>query len=210
METTALRIELDLVEALPAALDMGAPFTLIVAVPHLAVDLASANYLIRDGDKIHAEGQLGSVEIPDSNPDLHDPRNGPPDLRPRVHLTIQAPATVGTFDWLLNVPAQTIGACDIAESSLNLAFATTEHRTSLAAWDVPSPVQAGEAFKLKIGAKCSAGCNLHGLRIDAPGQPNHRAALGRACWRDAAGLYWCEMEVVAPEKAKMFRRKAGK
>ena len=193
-------MELDLVEALPAALDMGAPFTLVVAVPHLAVDLSAANYLIRDAAEVHAQGRLGRVEIPDSNPDLHDPRNGPPDLRPRVHLALQTPATVGTFQWQLMVPAQTIGACDITEARLDLAFATTEHRTSLAAWDVPSPVQAGETFKLKLGAKCSGGCDLRGLQIGAPGQLHARANLGPACWPEAEGLYWCEMEIVAPNK----------
>ena len=198
VEAKALRMDLDLVEPLPAALDMGAPCTLIVAVPETGLDLAAANYRIVDGDTIRASGLLGPVEIPDRNPDLYDPRNGPADLRPRVHLTFEVPDQPGSFAWQLVVPAQRVGTVEIEEARLLLAFSTTEHRTSLAAWDVPSPVQAGERFRIKVGAKCSAGCNLHGLKVHAQVKERTTAPLGPTCWPQADGLYWCEMEIVAP------------
>ena len=35
-----------------------------------------------------------------------------------------------------------------------------EHKTSLAVWDLASPVVVGRPGKMKVGAKCSAGCTL--------------------------------------------------
>ena len=44
---------------------------------------------------------------------------------------------------------------------------TESHRISLAVWDIPPTVVAGERFTIKAGAKSSAGCHLGGRRIEA-------------------------------------------
>ena len=79
---------------------------------------------------------------------------------------------------------------------------TCEHKTSLAAWDVPSPVVAGEKFSVKAGAKCTANCDLRGRQIeirDHKGVVLAVGILGETVWPGTDGLYWTEMEAIAPE-----------
>ncbi len=56
-----------------------------------------------------------------------------------------------------------------------------QHKTSLAVWDVASPLVIGRSAKIKVGAKCSAGCQLTGHEIeihDQTGITVARAGLG--------------------------------
>jgi hypothetical protein len=84
-----------------------------------------------------------------------------------------------------------------------MAEATQTHRTSLAIWDVPSTVIAGEQFTIRAGAKSSAASNLQGQRIavrTAAGAVAASAALGSARWPDTEALYWTELSVPAPTR----------
>jgi hypothetical protein len=75
------------------------------------------------------------------------------------------------------------------------------HETSLAVWDIPSPLALGGPAKLKVGLRCSAGCPLTGQKIeirDAAQNCVAAAKLGPAPWPGTAGLYWGEADVVAP------------
>lgn len=78
-----------------------------------------------------------------------------------------------------------------------------EHKTSLAIWDLDSPVVIGRPGRMKAGAKCSAGCALtnHPVEIrDQNGAAIARAGLGAQPWPGTTGLYWAEIEFPAPEK----------
>ena len=75
------------------------------------------------------------------------------------------------------------------------------HQTSLAVWDVPSAVAAGEHFAVKVGAKSSAGRELGGRGIevlDGAGRVIARGALGTSPWPGTDALYWGEVELCAP------------
>ena len=48
-----------------------------------------------------------------------------------------------------------------------MAEQTQRHQVSLAVWDVPATVVAGERFAIRAGATSSAGCDLRGRRIEA-------------------------------------------
>src|SRR5262245_16134777 len=76
-----------------------------------------------------------------------------------------------------------------------------EHKTSLAVWDQDSPVVIGRTARMKVGAKCSAGCVLkdHAIEIrNHTGASIARAALGSEPWPGTTGLYWVELEFPAP------------
>ena len=82
---------------------------------------------------------------------------------------------------------------------MTTAEAETLPETSLAVWDIPTAT-AGGRFRIKIGAKSSAGCALAGGRIevlDGDGAVLAEAALGGEPWPGTAALYWTEVELVA-------------
>jgi hypothetical protein len=84
-----------------------------------------------------------------------------------------------------------------AQSASNLK----PHETSLAIWDVPSPLVMGRSSKMKVGVRCSSGCSLTGQRVqihDAAQQQIGEGELGSAPWPGTTGLYWTEVDVVAP------------
>ena len=78
-----------------------------------------------------------------------------------------------------------------------------EHKTSLAVWDLRSPLVIGHTAKMKVGAKCSAGCELSGHEIeihDHTGRIIACAPLGPMLWPGTSGLYWAELDFLAPAK----------
>lgn len=77
-----------------------------------------------------------------------------------------------------------------------------DHETSLAVWDVPSPVIAGHRATLKAGIACSSGCDLTGTRIDIYDDTGRRVGGGEAGslpWPATRGLHWVECDVAAPD-----------
>jgi hypothetical protein len=74
---------------------------------------------------------------------------------------------------------------------------------SLAVWDVPMPVTAGEKFAVKVGAKSSTKRELAGYRVavtDASGALAASGALGQAPLPGTEALYWTTLEVTAPAR----------
>ena len=72
---------------------------------------------------------------------------------------------------------------------------------SLAVWDVPMPVVAGEKFSIKVGAKSASGRTLAGGRIevsDSSGAVVATAKLGETLWPETEALYWAAFDVPAP------------
>lgn len=81
------------------------------------------------------------------------------------------------------------------------ATAEAGRQTSLAAWDIPTAVAAGEHFSLKVGAKSSDGAPLGGGRIelrDGAGAVLASGVLGDAPWPGSEALYWAEIALPAP------------
>jgi hypothetical protein len=73
--------------------------------------------------------------------------------------------------------------------------------TSLAVWEVPATIVAGERFTVKIGAKSSAGCDLRGHSVEvrnAAGDVMGEGDLGDAPWPGTNALYWTELSLPAP------------
>jgi hypothetical protein len=84
---------------------------------------------------------------------------------------------------------------------MTAAEAETLHEVSLAVWDIPAAT-AGGLFRIKAGAKSSAGCALAGGRIevlDGDGAVIGLAALGGEPWPSTAALYWTDVELAAAD-----------
>jgi hypothetical protein len=78
---------------------------------------------------------------------------------------------------------------------------TSEDTISLAVWDVPIPVVAGEKFAIKVGAKSLSGRALTGGHIkvsDAKGDVVASGALGDKPLAGTEALYWTPLDVPAP------------
>ena len=75
------------------------------------------------------------------------------------------------------------------------------HHTSLAVWDLASPVVIGRRATLKVGLACSSGCSLTGARVNVYDETGTTVGGGRllsASWPDTAALYWTELDVATP------------
>ena len=76
-----------------------------------------------------------------------------------------------------------------------------KHETSLAVWDLASPLVVNRSARIKVGAKCSAGCRLanHEIEIqDQSGETIARVRLGPEPLPGTTGLYWAEPDFLAP------------
>lgn len=72
-------------------------------------------------------------------------------------------------------------------------------RITLAVWDIPPTVVAGERFEVKVGAKSSADCDLRGCRIevcDTAGAVVGSGELGAARW-PGTSLAWTALSLPA-------------
>jgi len=206
-------VALEIVEPRPAMVDVAAGFSLTLAVTTAPdKDLSGARYLVQEGDRKIGEGVLPSIRKHDPNSDDYDPRNGPVDVRDQACIKLVAPRSEGTFTWKIVLPEQELADTLFAESSTEFSFKTAQHRTSLVVWDVPSPVVCGEAMRFKVGAKCSAGCDLSGQRIDIVDENGSFLSgldLGSSILTGTEGLYWAEPVIWAPPGDGLVKWSAG-
>jgi hypothetical protein len=116
-------------------------------------------------------------------------------------LSVRAPVKVGTYSWTLLFLRQQIGGVVHEQASLSIAFATRPLASSLAVWDVASPVVMGERFTVKVGAKSAAACGLEGATVeilDEGGTVVGSARLGGTPWEGTRALHWTDVELPAP------------
>ena len=114
---------------------------------------------------------------------------------------VKGPIRPGGYTWTAVFPAQEKEGILHQESSTSFSFIVKPHATSIAVWDVPSPVGFGDEFSIKVGARCSAECNLTGQKIeiyDHGGAKLGTATLGGVPWSATSGLYWAEVQLEAP------------
>lgn len=94
------------------------------------------------------------------------------------------------------------------ESSTTLSFVVKEHRTSVAVWDVPSPVAVHASFAIKVGVKCSAGCELADQKVEVRDQAGSAVTSGiweADPWPGTSGLFWSEVQLEAPDDEAYHR-----
>ena len=82
--------------------------------------------------------------------------------------------------------------------------AAPPHPTSIAVWDVPSPVVAGSRFTVTVGVRCPAACSLTGRPIvvrDAAGAEVGRGRLGSQPAPGTRALYAATVALAVPAEA---------
>lgn len=116
-------------------------------------------------------------------------------------FVVKAPTKPGEYTWTAAFAAQEKEGISHKESSMPFSFVVKPHTTSMAVWDVPSPIISNSNFKLKVGVQCLAECNLAGKEFsiyDHAGAKVATGTLGDVRWSDTGALYWAEVEIEAP------------
>ena len=119
-------------------------------------------------------------------------------------ITVTAPASPGEYTWSLVLAGREAKGVIHADASRPLSFRATPHATSLAVWEIPSPVVIGASFTIKIGARSSGACELKGAAVEVRNQDGERVAggaLGDTPWTGTTALYWTDVEITAPSTA---------
>jgi hypothetical protein len=81
------------------------------------------------------------------------------------------------------------------------------HERDLVVWDVPSAIDCGARFRIKIGAKCSGACEPDDWLVEIRDHEGGLVAMGtvgRAPWPASKGLYYREFELCAPDVPGQF------
>jgi hypothetical protein len=185
---TKRAVQLAFVEAVSEEVDAGADLMLAIRVTSaFEWDFSDTSFAVVSADGVRFAGKLPAFG--GEGADV-------------VRLPVTTPEQTGEFTWRLVIPEHERDGTVCESAELPFTFRTRPHVASLAAWDCPSPVVAGERFKLKIGAQCSACCAaLAGSAIEIRDDTEAVVAtvrLGDAPWVDTRGLYWTEVEIVAP------------
>jgi hypothetical protein len=116
-------------------------------------------------------------------------------------LVMHAPMEAGEYTWAAAFPAQEVEGARHEGGSAPFTFIVNRHAISMSVWDVPSPIVAGARFKVKVGVKCSADCQLTGREVeitDADGTRVATGTLGHVPWPGTTALYWTEVDLEAP------------
>jgi hypothetical protein len=120
---------------------------------------------------------------------------------PMTDITIKTPPHAGDCTWTVVLPAHEHRGIAHQAATLPVRFAAVPRSTSLAVWSIPAFVVKNEPFAIKVGAKSSADCTLHGKEIevcDAAGKVVAHGKLGNTPWPGTSALFWAEIEVPAP------------
>lgn len=182
-------VELELLEPLAPAIDAGAPFRL-----RLRVTCASG-----------CEPGWAPVLLEIDGRPL-DPTAGPvmegEGGEAAVAIEARAPTEPGEHALRVLLPRAEGDGIVHGEAALSLPLPVRPHATSLAVWGVPSPVVRGAAFRVRVGARCSAGCGLGGERVvvrDDAGRPVGEGVLGEEPVRGTGALHPAEVELTGPD-----------
>jgi len=81
------------------------------------------------------------------------------------------------------------------------------HRRTVLVWDVPSAVECGKPFTVRLGIKCDSGCRPDGWRLrlcDHEGETRAAVAPSAAPWPGTAALYWAVASLRAPDAEGLY------
>jgi len=186
-EVKAHETSTSMVKAAPAELDAGTDIALKVKVScPSACDLRGRMVKIIAQDAVVKEIELVTFDGTGNETD---------------EFAVKAPIKPGGYTWTAVFPAQEKEGILHEESSTPFSFIVKPHATSIAVWDVQSPIAFNDQFKIKVGVKCSAGCKLTDKRIEIYDQEGGKVAtgtLGDVPWPATSALYWAEVELKAP------------
>jgi hypothetical protein len=125
----------------------------------------------------------------------------PPATSEEFEIPFRVPVKTGAYSLRIVCAADESGAVRHEEGSAAFSLIVQPHKTSLAVWDIPSPVIKGAPSALKVGVKCSAGCVLAGREVELLDESGARVAsapLGVSPWPATTALYWVDLVFDAP------------
>src|SRR6266568_993128 len=123
-------------------------------------------------------------------------------------VTLRIPPEVGPQSFTIAFGPHEADDIRHEPCTLSLTINSVPHGTSLAVWDIPSPIMKGERFTIKVGAKSAANAELKSLEIAIFDNSNKVAARGRlreTPWPGTSALYWDEVELTAPAEEGLRR-----
>jgi hypothetical protein len=118
-------------------------------------------------------------------------------------IMLKVPPHVGEHVFRVVLAAHEIADTRYPETALDVPVSARPQATSLAVWDVPSPVVAGARFTIKAGAKSTADAALAHCPVeicDHTGAVVAHGTLGDTPWPGTEALYWTGLELIAPER----------
>ncbi len=176
------------VEISPPEVDAGAEFTVRcqVAVPP-GRDHGDLGVSIRNLD----EDELAFAELTKSEGQIYV----------TDQIPLDAPLTEGehVLRAVLITPEQAGTPHD--EVSTEFAFVVKAHAMRLTVWGLPTAIVGGERFTLKVGIKCSCGCNLAGREVSIVNGEGIQVVAGTLkdeVWPGTSTLFFAEVEGQAP------------
>ena len=194
-EPIAHQISVSLVESAPAKVDAGAGMVLKVTVScSWNCDLRGQKVqIIAQDDVVEKEIELTKFDGTANETD---------------EFVVRSPIEPGEFSWTAWFPAYEKDGILHGEGSTRHAFVVQSHATSMAVWNVSSPVVVGTSLQLTTGVKCSGDCDLSGQEIeifDHEGAKIATGILNSAPYSDKVDLYWTEVELEAPDTKGSYR-----
>jgi hypothetical protein len=176
------------VEVSPGEVDAGAELTVAcrVSCPS-GCDLSGHSVSIRGRD----DTELARAELTVLDGETYVTRA----------IVLRAPVEAGVHFYRAVLAAQEKDGVLHEETSTELSFAARPHAASVNVWGLPSAIAARERFRLKVGIKCSAGCNLTGKPfgiLDHEGAKVGAGSLLDRVWPGTSALYFAELEAEAP------------
>ncbi len=187
MESHQIRIELR--EDVPEEIEVDTHLAITVRVScSSGCDLRPGRVSLMTADHTLATAELISFEAGTCEAD---------------ELVFRTPNRLGEHDLSILYTDQSSRRALHEERPLPIVLRTRAHGTSLATWGIPQRVTIGERFRVKVGAKCSVGCEIHGSEVaihDETGERIASARLGETPWPGTSALYWVELELAVPER----------
>ena len=117
-------------------------------------------------------------------------------------FAVKAPVEPGAYTWLAVCPARATAGPSSEETSAPFSFTVKPHSTRVVVWDVPSTIESGETFSVKLGVNCSGECRPDGWTVevrDQDGEGRATVTFGGEPWPGTSALYYAEVELSAPD-----------
>jgi hypothetical protein len=111
-------------------------------------------------------GMAVAVTAPDGKTAMHAFALNADGVTETAAITLVAPSDLGVHVFRFTLSPHEIAGTRYAQAVLDVPVRVTPQATSLAVWDVPSPVVAGMSFVIKAGAKSTASAALAGGAIE--------------------------------------------
>jgi len=176
------------VELTPDEVDAGTDITLKIRVECPPRDgLRAASVSVRNQEN----AELERADLEKSDDGIYQAND----------IVVAAPPVVGEHRYRAVVVAVGKGGALHEQASTEVRFVVKPHAAQLTVWNVPSATVAGECFRVSVGVRCSAECDLGGQELGIFDQQGSRAGtvkLADDVWPGTEALYFAEIEARAP------------